>query len=143
MPLAIDLQSRDGKVDRYPKIVNGVVEVVGEGQAFVKRRAGMTYVGSIGSAGQKVQHITSWNGLRVVLNDKLYSGDLSSIFSSPVSTSLSPSVTLQQYDSANSGPEATNQVMMLRTARMPGASTRTERLRRSPTARRWARIPIR
>ena len=114
MPLAIDLQSRDGKVDRYPKIVNGVVEVVGEGQAFVKRRAGMTYVGSIGSAGQKVQHITSWNGLRVVLNDKLYSGDLSSIFSSPVSTSLSPSVTLQQYDSANSGPEATNQVMMLK-----------------------------
>lgn len=114
MPLAIDLQSRDGKVDRYPKIVNGIVEVVGEGKSFVKRRSGMTQVGTIGSAGQKVQHVTSWNGLRVVVNDSLYSGSLSSIFSSPVATALSPSVTGQQYDSANSGPEATTQVMMLK-----------------------------
>lgn len=80
IPLAVSLESRDGTVDQDAKVLNGMVEVQGEGDgavAVLRKRPGTTDIGllRVGTA----QALTYWNGaIRAVIGDYLIGGNTGS-----------------------------------------------------------------
>lgn len=76
IPIAVNLESRDGSVDKDAKVLNGVVETKGE-QSFLRKRPGNADIGlvKLGTA----QLLYSWNGINTIHNDYLDRGTLSTI----------------------------------------------------------------
>lgn len=74
LPLATDLTSRDGSLDKDGKIANGLVEVSGE-SAVIRKRPGMYDLGSIGVGA--AQLLADWQGrLLGVAGDLITSSEI-------------------------------------------------------------------
>lgn len=70
IPLATDLATRDGTLEKDAGLVNALVEVRGK-ETVVKRRPGAYDLGSVGSGSSQL--LAEWNGLLSVIGDSLAS----------------------------------------------------------------------
>ena len=89
IPLAVDLESRDGGVGKDAKVLNGVIEPRGQDiPPILRKRPGNADLGLV-KAGT-AQLLTIWNGVKAILGDYLNAGTISTIVSGPTQTNLSP-----------------------------------------------------
>ena len=71
IPLATNLESRDGLLDKDAKVLNGVIETRGENVApIVRKRPGLSNLGTVHSG--TGQLLTDFYGLNVIIGDSLY-----------------------------------------------------------------------
>lgn len=111
LPIAVSLESRDGGVTRDAKVVNGVIEAKGE--AFIlRKRPGCTDLGTVHSG--TAQLLYSWNGIKAIISDSLYSGTLATIVASPSGTGLTPVNATLQMSAQETGPDAATPRLMLK-----------------------------
>lgn len=112
IPLGADLESRDGTVAKDARVVNGIIEVKGEGDFRVKRRPGFSDLGSVKSG--TAQLLYSWNGINTIQGDYLNRGTISTIVSSPTQTNLSPTTAGLRWDAADTGSNAATPYLMIK-----------------------------
>lgn len=97
IPLAVNLESRDGGVGRDAKVANGLVESRGQDTPpILLKRPGLLDLGLI-HAGVS-QLLYNWNGIKAIIADILYSGTPGTIISAPSSSVLGVTVTLNPAD---------------------------------------------
>lgn len=108
IPIASNLESRDGTVDQDAKVLNGIIEADGESLAVRKRPGNYQIV--LGKAGI-AQALISWNGLRTVQADYLNSGTLSSI---PTHTALSPAIASLPFSYQSSASSVASPKLMIK-----------------------------
>lgn len=111
IPVAADLDSRDGTTTRGAKVVNAIVETKGD-SAVIRKRPGISDLGLV-KAGT-AQLLVTWNGVKTVQADYLNTGTLSTIISAPVQTNLTPTVAGLQFQSQDTGNSAATQLLMIK-----------------------------
>ncbi|HXS53298.1 MAG TPA: SPRY domain-containing protein [Usitatibacter sp.] len=89
-PLAVNLESRDGGVVKDAKVINGIVEPMGEDiPPSLLKRPGVTDLGLVGRGGSQLLY--AWNGMQAVIGDALMAGTVSTIVSGLSFSTLNPS----------------------------------------------------
>lgn len=111
IPLAVNLESRDGTVTKDSKVLNGIIEVKGENDLRVRTRPGNADIGLV-KAGI-AQLLYNWNGINTIQADTLNRGSISTIISAPVQTALSPTNASQPWWAQDTGSNAATPYLMI------------------------------
>lgn len=113
VPLAVNLESRDGSLDKDALIINGLVESRGEGvPPVVRKRPGVADVGQVDTGVSQL--ITEWFGLRVIIDDTLSSGTVATIVSSPTTSALTVTEADLQFSAAATAEGAATPRLMFK-----------------------------
>lgn len=108
IPLAVNLESRDGTLDQDALVKNGLVEQRGD-SLVVRKRPGLSRV-VLGKAGV-AQALIPWNGLRTVQDDYLNSGNLGTI---GTGSNLSPTSADLQFSFQETASGAATPLLMIK-----------------------------
>lgn len=113
LPLAVNLESRDGALSKDALIRNGIVESRGEGvPPVVRKRPGVADLGQVDTGVSQL--ITEWYGLRVIIDDTLNSGTVATIVSGPTTSSLSVTESDLQFSAAQTAEGAATPRLMFK-----------------------------
>lgn len=110
VPLAVNLESRDGTVAKDARILNGIVEVKGE-QTTVRKRPGLLELGLVKTGAAQLLYY--WNGVKAIIGDYLNSGSITTILSAPVQTNLSPTTAGQQFSAQDNGSNSSTPRLLI------------------------------
>lgn len=113
IPLAVNLESRDGTVSKDAKVLNGIPEPTGpETPPKLRKRPGVADVGQVHSG--LAQLLYAWNGINTVQGDFLNRGTISTIVSGPSSQDLAPSTPDLMFSAQETGLDAATQLLMIK-----------------------------
>lgn len=103
VPIAVNLESRDGGTAKDAKTVNAIAEVKGE-DIRLRKRPGCADLGSVRAG--TAQLLYNWNGINAILGDHFMRGTITTIISGPVDTNLSPANAGLQFSAAATNNDA-------------------------------------